>query len=165
VPDYLERHPPLTHPRDLERHDCIVYQRWGRDDLWWFTDPQANGEPLSPQIAIAVRGRIHANNASAVYRATLAGQGIALMSHLLVADDIRTGRLRQVLPEFPTRSFPLYVLYPSRRGLPPRTRVLIEYIRELLDPRSRDGARSVGQHDPLTPHTDCIGPYEPEARS
>jgi DNA-binding transcriptional LysR family regulator len=133
APSYLEKHPSLLHPRDLERHDCIVYQRWGRDDAWWFADSQAESEDAEPEVAITVRGRVHANNASAVHRAVLAGQGIALMSHLLVKDDIEAGRLRLLLPQFPSRRFPLYALYPSRRDLPPRVRVVIDYIADLLD--------------------------------
>jgi DNA-binding transcriptional LysR family regulator len=133
TPDYLEKHPPLFHPRDLDRHDCIVYHRWGRDDVWWFNDSRGNGGQSEAEVTVAVSGRIHTNNAAAAYRATLAGQGIALVSHLLVSDDIRTGRLRHVLPEFPTRRFPIYVLYPSKRSLPPRTRILIDFIMDLMD--------------------------------
>jgi len=128
APFYVGKHPPLTHPSDLEQHDCIVYQRWGRDDQWWFSGSSGSGE-----ITVTVRGRIHANNAAAVYRAALDGQGIALLSHLLVEEDIRSGRLLHLLPDFPSRCFPIYVLYPSKRGLPPRTRALIDYIAELLD--------------------------------
>lgn len=131
-PGYLEGHAPLVHPRDLEHHDCIFYQRWGRENVWWFNDERYQGEAHSQDIAVSVRGRIHSNNAGAVYRAALAGQGIALLSHLLVTEDIAAGRLCHVLPGFPTRRFPIYVLYPSSRTLPHRTRVLIDYITELL---------------------------------
>jgi DNA-binding transcriptional LysR family regulator len=133
APAYLEKHPPLYHPRDLALHDCIVYRRWGRDDHWWFTDAALGDANAEAEISVTVSGRIRANNAVAVHRATLAGQGIALMSHLLVKEDIEAGRLRQLLPGFPPRRFPLYALYPSRRSLPPRTRVLIDFITKLLE--------------------------------
>jgi DNA-binding transcriptional LysR family regulator len=120
---------PPARLRDLERHDCIVYHRWGRDDVWWFSAPA--GDP-GAEIAVSVRGRFRANNAAAVQRAALDGRGIALLSHLLVSEDIEKGRLRRLLPEYPSRRFPLYVAYPSRRGLPPRTRAVIEYLAELL---------------------------------
>jgi DNA-binding transcriptional LysR family regulator len=107
APDYLERRPALTHPRDLEQHDCIVYQHWGREEVWWFSGQGTDSEKPKAEIAVTVHGRFRAKNACAVYRATLDGQGIALMSHLLVTDDIRTGRFRHVLPEFPSRRFPL----------------------------------------------------------
>jgi DNA-binding transcriptional LysR family regulator len=133
-PCYLDRHVQPAHPRDLDRHDCIVHHRWGRDDVWWFDGP--GGE-----IAVNVHGRFRANNASAAHRAALDGRGIALLSHLLVTEDIRTGRLRHLLPEFPSRRFPLYVIYPSRRSLPPRTRAVIDYLTDLLD---EDPAMALG---------------------
>jgi DNA-binding transcriptional LysR family regulator len=139
APCYLDRHVPPAHPRDLEQHDCIVYHRWGRDDFWWFDGP--GGE-----IAVKVRGRFRANNAAAVYRAVLDGRGIALLSHLLVTADIRTGRLRHLLPEFPSRRFPLYVIYTSGRSLPPRTRAVIDYLAELVD---EDPAMALGGTTPL----------------
>jgi DNA-binding transcriptional LysR family regulator len=39
-----------------------------------------------------VRGRFRANNSDAVRRAALNGHGIALLSHLLVAEDISDQR-------------------------------------------------------------------------
>lgn len=132
-PDYLANHPPLVHPRDLEQHDCIFYQRWGRENVWWFNDERYADGAVSPDVAVPVCGRIRSNNAGAVHRAVLAGQGIALLSHLLVSEDIAADRLIHVLPAFPTRRFPIYVLYPSTRSLPARTRVLIDYITGLLE--------------------------------
>jgi DNA-binding transcriptional LysR family regulator len=87
-----------------------------------------------------VRGRFRANNSDAVRRAALNGHGIAVLSHLLVADDISAGRLRTLMPAFPPARFPLTVLYPSRRNLPPRVRAVIEYLSEIVqaDPAMRD---------------------------
>jgi DNA-binding transcriptional LysR family regulator len=132
TPQYLANHPPLLHPRDLEQHDCIVHPRWTLDSRWWFTDRAEADKSVSPEIAVPISARIEANNAAAVYRATLAGNGVALLSHLLVTEDIKTGKLQRLLPEFPARRFPIYLLYPSKRILPPRTRVLIEYLSTLL---------------------------------
>jgi DNA-binding transcriptional LysR family regulator len=132
TPEYLAAHPPLRHPRDLQHHDCIVHPRWALDSRWWFSDSAEGNKGDGSEIAIAVAARIQANNAAAVYRAALAGAGVALLSHLLVTKDIEAGRLQQLLPEYPARRFPIYLLYPSKRILPPRTRVLIEYLSTLL---------------------------------
>jgi DNA-binding transcriptional LysR family regulator len=140
-PLYLDGRAAPTHPRDLEQHDCLVHHRSGRDDVWCFNSPGARDETNhgDPEISVTVHGRFRANNASAVHRAALDGFGIALLPHLLVIEDIRAGRLRHLLPEFPTRRFPLYVTFPSRRSLPPRTRAVIDFIIEALrdDPAMR----------------------------
>ena len=139
-PAYLGGRTLPGHPRDLQQHDCIVHQRWGRDDVWRFSGP-SNAAATESEIAVTVRGRFRANNASAVHRAALDGRGIALLSHLLVAKDIQSGQLRQLLPEFPSRRFPLYVTYPSRRGLPLRTRAVIDFLVEVIrdDPAMTSG--------------------------
>ena len=133
APDYLKGRAVPKEPADLQQHDCIVYHRWGRDDVWWFAGPEG-------AVSASVRGRFRANNSEAVRRAALNGQGIALLSHLLVADDIGAGRLRVLMPAFPPARFPLTVVYPSRRNLPPRVRAVIEFLSEIVqaDPATRD---------------------------
>ena len=132
APDYLASRTAPADPHELARHDCIVYHRWGRDDVWWFSRSNDAGRGAAEMIAVTVPARIHANNAEAAYRAALDGRGIALLSHLLVAEDIENGRLRHLLPDFPSRRFPLHLVYSSRRSLPPRTRVVMEYLIELI---------------------------------
>ena len=131
APDYLANRTPPADPHELAQHDCIVYHRWGRDDVWWFSRTKDAGGD-SEEIAVTVHARLHCNNAGAVHRAALDGRGIALLSHLLVTEDIENGRLRHLLPDFPSRRFPLYLVYPSRRSLPLRTRVVMEYLTELI---------------------------------
>jgi DNA-binding transcriptional LysR family regulator len=64
APDYLTDRAVPKEPADLQQHDCIVYHRWGRDDVWWFAGPQG-------AVSASVRGRFRANNAEAVRRAAL----------------------------------------------------------------------------------------------
>jgi DNA-binding transcriptional LysR family regulator len=63
-----------------------------------------------------------------------------MISHLLALEDIQRGRLQALMPEFPPLRFPLSVVYPSRRNLPLRTRVVIEFLTELMraDPAMSD---------------------------
>ena len=133
APNYLKGRAMPEQPADLQKHDCIVYHRWRRDDVWSFASPEG-------AVSVSVRGRFRANNSEAGRRAALTGQGIALLSHLLVADDISAGRLRVLMPAFPPARFPLTVVYPSRRNLPPRVRAVIEFLSEIIqaDPAMRD---------------------------
>lgn len=136
-PAYLEGRAVPQHPRDLEQHDCIVHRRQRNDDTWWFAASADAGR--QDELAVTVRGRFTADNAAAIYRAALAGQGIACLSHLLVTDDIANGRLCQLLPELTCRRQPLYITYASRRSLPHRTRAVIDFLVKLLqeDPQMK----------------------------
>jgi DNA-binding transcriptional LysR family regulator len=148
APDYLKGRVAPKEPADLLQHECIVYYRWGRDDVWWFAGREG-------AVSASVRGRFRTNNSEAVRRAALNGYGIALLSHLLVADDIGAGRLRVLMPAFPPSRFPLTVVYPSRRNLPSRVRAVIDFLSEIVqaDPAMRDD-RNVQ----ATSHTEVSGP-------
>ena len=59
--------------------------------------------------------------------ARLCGQGVALLLELFVVDDIRGGRMRQVLTGFRPPPVSAYLIYPSRRHLPLRARAVIDF--------------------------------------
>ena len=88
---------------------------------WHFKGPDGP-ETIRP------RGRFHANNAAIVRRAALDGFGAAMVPEALIVDDVRSARLYRLLPDYQTERLPAFLLYPSRRHLPPRTRVVIEAI-------------------------------------
>ena len=131
-PEYMKSRPAPTHPHDLALHDCIVHRRLGEDDVWWFTDAGERSQKKHDECAVKVRGRFRADNATAIYRAALSGQGLACLSHLLVTEDIANGRLCQLLPDFQLRPQPLIITYASRRRLPHRTRAVIDFLVKLL---------------------------------
>ena len=99
---------------------------------------------------MSVRGRLRASNSEAVRRAALDGQDIGLLSHLLVAEDIKAGRLQVVMPAFRPARFPLTVVYPSRRNLPPPIRAVIEFLSQVIQ---ADSAIEGRQRTCGWPHT------------
>jgi DNA-binding transcriptional LysR family regulator len=87
-----------------------------------------------------VKGAFSANDSAAVHLAALAGLGIATAPEIQVSDDVRHGRLVQVLRDWAPPRAPAFLVYPSRRNLAPRTRVVIDFVveqvrhlREMLD--------------------------------
>jgi len=50
----------------------------------------------------------------------------------MVEADLRSGRLRMVLPEHDPGRLDVYVLYPSRKNLPSRVRRFIEYMKDAI---------------------------------
>jgi DNA-binding transcriptional LysR family regulator len=120
-PAYLERRGALARPADLANHDCVIHEYGPESAQWHFHGPDG------PET-IRVQGRFHANNAAIVRRAVLDGYGVAMVPEALVVDDVRSARLYRLLPDYQTERLPAFLLYPSRRHLPPRTRVVIEAI-------------------------------------
>ena len=126
TPEYLTRHPAPSVPADLRDHDCIRYVR-GRYvmDRWMFME---SGKVTETQI----RGTLTTDNGEVLHAWALAGCGVALKAHWDVEDDLRTGRLVELLAAYACDEIKLYAAYPSRQYLPPRTRVFIDFMAKNL---------------------------------
>ncbi len=131
-PDYLRGKLQPNHPGDLRQHECIVHNRFGNDDVWWFTD-SSDTEGVGDVLPVTVHGRFSSNSSSAIHQAALSGQGIAALSYLLVSEDVEAGRLVRLMPRYQFRRRPLYIVYPSRRSLPTRTRFVIDWLIKVLN--------------------------------
>lgn len=137
APIYLERYGAPTRPADLTRHTCLMHEQGPDSAVWRFTGP--NG-PEEARVTATFR----ANNAVVVRRAVLEGYGVALMPEALVVDDIRAARLYRLLPGYTSGRLPAFVVYPSRRHLAPRTRVVIDFlVGELIQTSARLGQENV----------------------
>ena len=114
-------------PNDLAQHDCLSLGETPDDNRWTFR--QGNHTQT-----IEVSGRYIANDVSARREAALEDWGVASLPEFAVGDDLRAGRLVQVLPEwrFEPRAYggPIWLLYPPNRLLPPKGRVLIDWLVE-----------------------------------
>jgi DNA-binding transcriptional LysR family regulator len=123
APSYIERKGRPSTPADLASHTCIVHDVGPGSNVWTFATSDGSQQ-------FHVSGGLLANDVSAVHLAALSGYGIALLPLFEVLDDLRSGMLVCVLSEFPAPSVPLSLVYPSRRHLAPRTRVVFEFILE-----------------------------------
>lgn len=122
-PEYLRLHGAPRTPADLARHDCVVLSgAHGRRDHWRLRD--ARGK----ETAVHVRGRIESNYNEVVRDAVLAGLGIAVHSIWHVADDLRAGRMLQVLPDYDVPDSGIYAVKPQRRQVPPRVRAFEDFL-------------------------------------
>jgi len=83
-------------------------------------------------VEVTGRYMISVNDARSYLTAAQAGLGIARLPHFLIPDDIRTGKLVQILPEWDIEPVPLYVVYPSNRHLSNKVRVFVDWLVKLL---------------------------------
>jgi DNA-binding transcriptional LysR family regulator len=121
APSYVERHGTPSVPADLEHHTCIVHDVGADSDVWTFVMPEG------PQ-KVRVSGGFLANDSRAVRQAAEIGYGIGLLPLLEVLDDLRSGELVCLLSGFPAPGIPACLVYPSRRHLAPRTRLVMEFV-------------------------------------
>lgn len=77
---------------------------------------------------VALSPRMLSDDLAALRAAALAGIGVAQMPDLLIADDIRDGRLIKLLPDWRAPNIPVYATFPSRRGILPSVRALMDHL-------------------------------------
>ncbi|HEX4366988.1 MAG TPA: LysR family transcriptional regulator [Rhodopila sp.] len=142
APAYLERYGAPEHPSDLLKHTCIIHDMGPGSTHWAFTGPDG---AVDVEIASAFRS----NNSLVARQAATSGYGIALLGDPLTLSEIRAGRLYRLLPNYVARRRQIFIVYPSRRHLAQRTRVVIDFLIEQfrrLDKRLLDG-RTWGEND------------------
>jgi DNA-binding transcriptional LysR family regulator len=120
APIYLERRGAPAVPDDLVAHTCLIHDYLPDADLWRFTGPDGS-------VSVRVSGGFLANDSAAVRLACRAGHGIALLPEIQLIDDLRAGRLYRLLNDYPSEIVPVHIVYPSRRNLAPRTRVVMDF--------------------------------------
>jgi DNA-binding transcriptional LysR family regulator len=121
-PTYLRTHGTPKAPRDLAKHDCLIFGL-ASPASWVF-------ETSRRRVSVDVKGPLSANSFSVVREAAIAGLGIARVPSFFAAEGIRTGQLRALLERYAPPPAALNILYPSARQLSPKVRAFVAFVRE-----------------------------------
>ena len=121
APRYLKQFGRPKSPDDLTRHRCLNYGHSTMLQRWRLT---RDGETFS----LAINSVLCSNNGDVLRAAAVAGQGIAKLPTFLVGPDIRDGRLKIVLAQFPPVDLGVFALYAPNRYLAAKTRLLIDFL-------------------------------------
>ena len=121
-PAYLKRAGMPQAPDDLTRHSCIIHRQ---NDEAWSIWRLARGRRVQ---SVKVRGALSSNDGDVALGWALDGHGILLRSEWDLAKYLASGRLQVVLPDFTPPPADLFVFYASRRQLPAKVRVFIDFL-------------------------------------
>ncbi|ABI40671.1 transcriptional regulator, LysR family [Shewanella sp. MR-4] len=124
-PAYLAQHGSPMVPRELTQHNCLFYSYFQDGVEWSFQSP--NG-----MQRIQPKGNYQVNNSDAIHRACLDGLGIANLPLFIVESDLQAGRLQTILTNFLLPEHGIYAVYPQRKYLPTKVKVLIDFLRDKL---------------------------------
>lgn len=125
-PGYLqERGTPAT-PAELGRHDIIAYSLLSSGDHWSFDGPKG-------PVTVRVAPRMRTNSGDTCRVAALQHRGIVLQPSFLVGADLTSGALVEVLPQYRSSELGIYALWPTRKHLPAKVRVLIDFLAEAFE--------------------------------
>jgi DNA-binding transcriptional LysR family regulator len=127
-PAYLARHGTPQVPADLAQHNCLAFlYATGADRDWSFPRPDRPGSER-----VNVRGRLDLNGGMALREAALAGLGVILQPELMLEEDIESGRLVRLFPDWPPATRPVHVMRLPGARIAPKLESFIQFLVETL---------------------------------
>ncbi len=138
-PRYLRSAGTPRQPADLKNHALLRLSQAGiRQREWQLINPEEEDR----EVAVEVKPVLMANHSDTLLRATLDGTGISAQPLDLVANYLRDGQLRRVLAPWITGRFTLYAALPSRKYVPARARVFMEFLIEQTRLKAAEAERT-----------------------
>ncbi|MEQ5869065.1 LysR family transcriptional regulator [Sagittula sp. NFXS13] len=138
TPRYIARAGAVEQPADLHEHACLTYWLNTEPVCWRFR--RGEGEAATE---INVPTSFMSNNGLVLLEMARAGKGIALLDEYTVTDDIRSGRLVEILPDIrvtnTTFDEGIFVTYLQTPYVPAKLRRYIDFVVDNWD-RVRQGA-------------------------
>jgi len=126
-------------PEDLQKHAMLRLSQAGlRQREWQLINPEEGDR----EVAVESKPVLLANHSDTLMRATLDGAGISAQPLDLVANYLRDGQLTRVLAPWITGRFTLYAALPSRKYIPARARVFMEFLIEQTRLKTEEAKRT-----------------------
>lgn len=119
APEYFRRHGRPRRPEDLASHRCLI-----------FSEPRPMDELVFTRGRRRIRAQLKAvmmtNHGGAVRLALQQGAGLAALPSFLAYRDLTAGDIEPVLLDWALPEYRVFAVYPHRRFVSPKVRLLID---------------------------------------
>ena len=121
-PDLVARHGVPKVPADLEDWPTLAHGTPRQTHRWELQGPNGG------EFVRAHQPRFVTTDMVALQTAARAGVGMVQLPLLMVQEDLAANRLIRLLPDWAPRREVIHVVFPSRRGLLPAVRALVDHL-------------------------------------
>ncbi|WP_093196194.1 LysR family transcriptional regulator [Variovorax sp. YR750] len=132
-PAYMEGRQLPKHPSELAALDTLLRRSspTGRVRSWTLRRVRTGAGEGEISVELP-RPRAIFNDPEAIAHAALMGLGAAMLPMPFVERGLRSGALLRLLPEWYQDAGAVWLYYPSKKLLPPKTRVFVDFVLERL---------------------------------
>ena len=124
-PAYLKRAGKPKRPEDLAGHDWVALVLLPTPFTWRFS---RSGETRTVQV----KSRIRVDSPGALRTMLRQGAGISVLDQYSVQEDLKSGALVRLLPDWVLPRGGIHAVYPPGRHVAPRVRQFIDFYRAWL---------------------------------
>jgi DNA-binding transcriptional LysR family regulator len=125
-PGLLDARGRPANPEDLAKLPALSMREHEGAQLWELID--ADGL----QVSVEVQARLITGDFAVLLESARRGMGVALLPEFVCAPAITRGELEVVLPQWSVPEGTMHFVYPSRRGMLPGVRALVDFLAERL---------------------------------
>jgi len=111
---------------DLHTLPWVALRQYYRDEAFLIHEQTAE------ERRIPIKTKLYTDSLYALRAVALSGLGACIISAWIVADDLASGRLVQLVPEWGGASLPVYIVYPYARYYPAKLRSFVELMRDRM---------------------------------
>jgi DNA-binding transcriptional LysR family regulator len=125
-PFLLKTYGRPTVPSELAKLPALSMREHEGAQVWELIDAQG------AQVNVEVQARLITGDFAVLLESARAGLGVALLPEFVCAPAISAGELEVVLPDWSVPEGTMHFVYPSRRGMLPGVRALVDFLAERL---------------------------------
>ncbi len=114
------------HPSDLSRLPALSMQEHEGAQVWELIDGEGQ------RVNVELQARLVSGDFAMLLEAARRGMGVTLLPEFVCAPAIAAGELEVVLPQWSAPDGTMHFVYPSRRGMLPGVRALVDFLAERL---------------------------------
>ncbi|HEX5354012.1 MAG TPA: LysR substrate-binding domain-containing protein [Rhodanobacteraceae bacterium] len=129
-PAFLAEHGEPVSPQQLSALPVLSIFEHEGDQAWELYDRAC------AMTKVPVRPRLVTGEFRVLIEAAVQGVGIAWVPESSCVQELRSGRLSVVLPDWGLPQGILHIVYPSRRGMLPAVRALVDFLAEAFEHRA-----------------------------
>ena len=126
-PDFWDSHPRPEHPSELDQLPSLDFEQPDGQHQWCLDGPNQES------VQIRHNPRLVTDDVFTLRQGALEGLGVVRMPLIVAGRDLVEGRLIDAMPDWQPRGGLFHAVFPSRRGLLPAVRALLDYLAESLD--------------------------------
>jgi DNA-binding transcriptional LysR family regulator len=134
--DYLRRLPKGKRapriPEDLLHHNCLVYTEVPWRNSWTFTAGPGAPQPAGTTRVVRVEGNLKTNSSEVMRASVLARMGIGYSPTWLFDQELASGEVQHLLPDWEAAQIPIHLVSPRERRHSAKVNAFAEHVAKAI---------------------------------